>query len=347
MRLLLVVLALLLIVPHVVVAQDDDDDEPDSREYGAIIDELEVKLEAEGLNERNETVDKFAIEVEALNEGKMGMASIDLSYETIRNDTSKEIGFDIHIVKIVEFEIDNKTKGHYTNESVIVQEYFTTGENIASWPKTGWIPISKNDSGVIVNGFVITTTDDVVTIRGWYSGDSRFEYGFNTVKIDIEIHNFPFLKETGTRLGMLANVETEIEVESEKDDDNDDDDNNDNDDDDASSLNIKPPSTTGAFGKFAWADEAEGNANKTYKVVAKAIRVPPEDDDDNEAEFQLYFTFMTPRDEPIIWDPQVGVVYAPQPTSRRLETVIMFYNLVLSREHHVIFADKVFYSLFC
>jgi len=233
----------------------------------------------------------------------------DLHYSAQSGVNKTEMHFQFQLYQIVEFPS--------SNPNII---YDITSKAISTWPSpnqhqkwTDWSGETEIIDGVILRKW--TKSDGVVTVRCSIAEaiikNANMNVGPNHVKIDIEIHNYPYQQPNGTRLGLYSTVQSKTKVRSH----------------DKGQHNFIFNDETGLpSGMLAWVPEISiDNTSATAPVVALSYQ--------DNANWEIYYTFVTPQDQihpaDIVWDPSVGLDYNTPPAGICVGTICGAYAYVL------------------
>ena len=272
--------------------QNDDDEDDDEQEIEREVEvrveanrvEIESTIEKEGI--ADETENSFEIEFEV-----NGEVEIKLEYEEeFEYEDNVEIGrelkleFEVEFESIIEF-VDDDGDGLYDEgEGVFVYEL----------EDRGFTPISYTTeivNNVTVHKITTQTTDGVFRITLYAVGEFATIGGEavrpTEVKIDIEIHNFPYEHEN-SKLALECKIESVMETEEERE---------------VGDVEEEIKITYGNYqGFFSWKNTAMVDG------VEKPVLSTELMDDPEEGERKLYLIYE--RGTSIVHDPKIGVLGA-------------------------------------
>ena len=272
---------------------DDDEQEDDEQEM-----EREVKVEVVETNkvEIKSTIEKEDIAGEIENSFEIefevnGEVEISLKYEeefeyedNVEIDRETKLEFEVEFESIIEF-VDNDGDGLYDEgENVFVYEL----------EDRGFTPISHTTeivNDVTVHKITTQTTDGVFGVTLYAVGEFATIGGeavrLTEVKMDIEIHNFPYTREN-SKLALECKIESVMETEEEKE---------------VGDVEEEIKITYGNYqGFFSWKNTAMVD-NIEKPVLSTELM-----DDPDEGERKLYLIYE--RGTSIVHDPKIGVLGA-------------------------------------
>ncbi|MFQ5980425.1 MAG: hypothetical protein ACE5OZ_19995 [Candidatus Heimdallarchaeota archaeon] len=281
---------------------DDDDGVDDDRESdaGRQIDfdpsENEVKIESE--LETGDQKDKFVVEFKREDE-----PSIKFDYKSKSEGIETELSLKVEFLSLVEFSDSNGNRYLDINDT----EYSTYSFTKDLFSDLKWLKSTTDDNESLYKIWT-QTTDGVFLIRLYVvSGFGTINGSTITpteVKIDIEIHNYPFANNGS--LALRLELKTEVETEIEKKDES---------PDEAEGLATNEEAlaftSSSYLGFFSWA------MNVTVDGVEKPVVASPyaaleteidNDDDETELRQKGEISLTYPHGNDIIHDPKIGVV---------------------------------------
>jgi hypothetical protein len=285
------ILLMLSLSTTVAIAQEDDDEVNDDeheieREVEVRVEanrvEIESTIEKEGI--AGETENSFEIEFEV-----NGEVEIKLEYEEeFEYEDNVEIGremkleFEVEFESIIEF-VDNNGDGLYNEgESVSVYEL----------EDREFTPISYTTEivdDVTVHKITTQTVDGVFRVTLHIAGEFTIIGGEavrpTEVKIDIEIHNFPYTHEN-SKLALECKIESVMETEEEKE---------------VGDVEEEIKVTYGNYqGFFSWKNTS------TVDGVERPVLSTELMDDPEEGKRKLYLIYE--RGTAIVHDPKIGIL---------------------------------------
>ena len=283
--------------------KDEEDEEDEEKDEDSDHDEIEDHIEEKNERKVEIQVEDYSIQIES--ELKFGEKKdeikvkfdvddnpkFQLEYESEVGDTETELEFTIKFKSITEY-LDLDSNGIYNNsidEDVQVLKF----EDMA------WLPIEYSTSTMFnttVHLFKASTTDGVFTPQFYVAGEFTPINGSlispTEVKIDIGIHNFPFMNDTSS-LALYTKLESEAEYEHDEDTE-----------DETEGLSSEEEEVevemNGYIGFFSWSEFALVDG-----VNVSVLSSPVETDDIDASQQKIYLNY--PQGNEIIHDPKVGV----------------------------------------
>jgi len=235
-----------------------------------------------------------------LNQQSNDMFRANFQYQAAGPKNQTQLQFWMEAKQI--FEYDSNSQEVYEGNAKIFSQWPSPGTG-ASW--NNWVNHSRTENGVPLFIYSADSTDGLLTIRVHASPKDLHvanapSLSPNDVKMDFEIHKYPFGK-APSRLCMQVNVVSQTEST--------------NSGEGAVSSNSMLLFKTGTdlpFGAFSWSNSVITiPKNKTVPIVAWS----PNNTQATSTPF--YFSFLAPsgasdRPTDLIWDPRVGLFY-PSP----------------------------------
>jgi len=259
---------------------------PKQRTLKVKVDHDKLSIEAKYKNDTYE--DEFQVEAD-LGTGKE-LVDFKFDYEKVnlKNTTDLELDFEIH--GIVEFIVTDD-QPIFTNESEVV--YTWPGDDKIKW--TDWNDNSGVQDGVYIYNY--SATAGPLLIRVLLAATNATVGGLaidpNSVKIDVEVRNFPYSRPNKTRLALVTEVKskTTSSVPGSK----------------AIKDNklIFSDQPDLPLGTFSWYDKVQADGSD-IDIVAWTSTTG------KHKTFDIYFTYLTDvdvRPDSLLWDPRVGLDY--------------------------------------
>ncbi|MCH8905557.1 MAG: hypothetical protein IH840_00580 [Candidatus Heimdallarchaeota archaeon] len=285
-------------------SDDDEHDEFDEAENQEKDDAYERKLtinvdpdrvEIESQLKFGDNKDEFEIEFRAETGEE---PEIELEYSTETDTLEAEFQFEVEFERIIEYVDNGTSDGYQVGEEVFIYEIGETDWNDI-------VHLVTTIDGSEVNIFTAMTTDGVFTIILKISG-SITDLGNatltpNSLKMDIEIHDFPYTS-TDSKLAIKAKVETESESEQR-----------DESTEETSGFGSEEAEifigNAAAQGFFSWAEYALADGSNVTVITSALTESddPDEDLEEGKTSNTMYFSFNVTNSQDIVWDPKVGV----------------------------------------
>jgi len=261
---------------------DDETEERNRRETETEIEDYSIQVKTELKNGENKDEIKIKFSVDDNPKFK-------LEYSSEAGDLEYELEFTIKFKSITEYN-DLDSNGMY-NKSVDekVQEY--------RFEDIEFLPIQYSTiENTNITKFNATTVDGVFSLVFYVSGEFALIDGSlvapTEMKIDIGIHNFPYLNET-SRLALYTKLESESEYEYDEE--------TDDETEGFSSEEVEVEVTTGEFtGFFSWSEIVVVDG-----IDQSVLASPIGNDDIDDNEQKIYLNY--PHGIHIIHDPKIGV----------------------------------------
>jgi hypothetical protein len=261
---------------------DDETEERNKRETETEIEDYSVQVKSELKNGENK--DEIKIKFTADDNPKFK-----LEYSSEAGDLEYELEFTIKFKSITEYN-DLDSNGVY-NKSVdeTVQVY--------RFEDIDFLPIQYSTiENTTIKVFNSTTVDGVFSLFFYVSGEfsliNRSLVAPTEMKIDIGIHDFPYMNAT-SRLALYTKLESESEYEY--------DDETDDETEGFSSEEVEVEVSTGEFtGFFSWSEIVNVDG-----VNQSVLTSPIGKDDIDDNEQKLYLNY--PHGIHIVHDPKLGV----------------------------------------
>lgn len=272
-------------------SEDEKDEKDDAYERQLEIEQEDDKFKLQSELKVGESKDK--IEVEFKVEDK---AEIKLKYKSESDALEAKFKYRVAFEKVVEYwDVDGTG---FSNTSVVLSEM-----KFKSWDIINYEVQVVNGAELYV--VTATTSDQVFSLVLRFAGSIINLDGAlvtpNSVKIDVEIHDFPYT-EKNSSLAVSAKIKTESELKNEDD----------STEEVAGFVQGESQIGIGALseGFFSWAETATADS-VVVDVIASSREDSSDEDDDldeNETSQKLYFSFIAKNATDIVWDPKVGVV---------------------------------------
>ena len=261
---------------------DDETEERNKRETETEIESHSVQVKSELKNGENK--DQIKIKFTANDNPKFK-----LEYSTEAGDTEYELEFTIKFKSITEY-IDLDSNNIFNKSAdEIVQEY--------KFEDVDFLPIKySNIENTTIKVFNATTEDGVFTLLFYVNGEFSMINGTlvtpTEMKIDIGIHNFPYMNES-SRLALYTKLESEshYEYDEETEDET----------EGYSSEEVEVEVSTGEFtGFFSWSEIVYVDG-----IIQSVLSSPLGTDDIDDNEQKIYLNY--PHGIHIVHDPKLGV----------------------------------------
>ena len=261
---------------------DDETEERNKRETETEIENYSVQVKSELKNGENKDEIKIKFTVDDNPKFK-------LEYSSEAGDLEYELEFTIKFKSITEYN-DLDSNGVY-NKSIDekVQEY--------RFEDIDFLPIEYSTvENTTIKEFNATTVDGVFSLFFYVSGEFALIDGSlvapTEMKIDIGIHDFPYMNET-SRLALYTKLESESEYEYDED--------TESEVKGFSSEEVEVEVSMGEFtGFFSWSEIV--NVDGTDQSV---LTSPLGNDDIDDNEQKIYLNY--PHGIHIVHDPKLGV----------------------------------------
>ncbi|MHA2276412.1 MAG: hypothetical protein ACXAC2_11615, partial [Candidatus Kariarchaeaceae archaeon] len=262
---------------------DDHDDDEDEDEEIKNAYEREVQIEQrsdsfkiESEFKIGENKDQIQIEFDVEDE-----AEIEFEYKIEAGSVESELEFEVEFQEIIEYvDLGSVGDGYQDGEEVFEYDI----EDV------DWKPINYTTEvvdGANINVIRAETNDSVFVLimrvaESLLDLESGVTLAPNTLKIDIEIHNFPYTQ-TGSSLAIKSKLKSETEFKVEDDTI-----------EEGSGFAFDESQVAIGFGFFSWAESALADGTE-ISVVSSALEATTEEEQDDdkletEVEQKMFFS---------------------------------------------------------
>jgi hypothetical protein len=282
---------------------EEDDEDEDEKDEDTDNDEVEDEIEEKNERDVEIEVEDYSVQIktqlktgENKDEIKVKFTVDDdpkfkLEYESEVGDTETELEFTIKFKSITEY-LDVDSNGVY-NKSI------DDKIQVLSFEDMDFLPIEYSTSTIsnaTVHLFKSSTVDGMFTLQFYVAGEFTPVNGSlvapTEVKIDIGIHDFPYLNDSSL-LALYTKLESEAEYEYDADTE-----------DETEGLSSEEEEVevemSGFVGFFSWSELVVVDG-QTLSVLSSPVYT--DDIDSNEQKIYLNY----PHGNEIIHDPKVGV----------------------------------------
>jgi len=240
-------------------------------------------------NYQNETFQDQYLFFMFLRQNSQSIVQLDFQYQVNDGQNHTQLQFQLYIDAIIEFNSTDATP--YKANQPYVSRYPKYNQNV-QWQ--GIVNETTVVDGIPV--YVFSCTTGVLTVRVHLSPQDVSTVDGpltpNDVKIDIEIHEYPFVGDQ-TRLALKTTLKSQTQSQNSGGNAMQD-----------NSLLFGNNNSSFPFGSFSWVPTAVGNG--TVNVVATTNQI------NYGNNFEIYFSFLTDPvalHSDIVWDPKFGLEY--------------------------------------
>jgi len=305
---------LLFILSTFVVAQNEEGGEAVRELYTENNGDW-FKIVSKEFNSRDRELNSFDVNFHLFT-GISGLLELFLSWTNAKDSDTTKTEFKIRIMSLVEFIESGETAGYQADEDTTVQNW----EFIGNWNNfVGPVDLESNSEGRLQT-FSAVTQDGAFEVRSYVTEalanvnfTSMTQLNPKEIKMDFNVDFTSYYSQGGTYLALESRIKSGRRITGSESGTW-----------EASEVLID--GDDGAGGSFSWVESAQTFGGQNVDIIASALEYLDTDDDD-WAEYRIYFTFDTTEHTKFFWDP---VAYINGAEARAIPAVFVLLLIVLS-----------------